>query len=81
MKVIRFTATWCAPCKMVAEALNNLETNVPVEVIDIDENEELARSYNIRSVPTLVKLDEDGNEVDRLVGMKPVNVLKEWFNG
>ena len=53
-KVLRFTASWCGPCKSMAQILENINTNVPIEVIDIDVHSEVAAEYGIRSVPTLV---------------------------
>ena len=52
---------------------------LPIEVIDIDVHDDIAQNYGIRSVPTLVMLDEN-NEVKRIVGSKTVNQLQEWAN-
>ncbi len=68
-KVIRFTASWCGPCKMLAKTLEEVETNVPIEVIDIDVNPEIATEFGIRSVPTLV-IVEDNMASKRLIGNK-----------
>jgi thioredoxin 1 len=78
-RVLRFTASWCGPCKMLAKNLENVSTNIPIEVIDIDENNEIAIDYGIRGVPTLVMLD--GNtEMKRLVGMQSLKQLEDWLN-
>ena len=76
-KILRFTASWCKPCKSLAENLERADLPLPIEVVDIDVNEELANQYNVRSVPTLVLLKND-IEVKRSVGSKTVNQLKEW---
>ena len=55
-KVLRFTASWCGPCKMLAKTLEEVETNVPIEVIDIDVNPEIATEFGIRSVPNSVAI-------------------------
>jgi thioredoxin 1 len=78
MKVLRFTASWCQPCKMLAKTLEDVETQIPIEVIDIDENGDIAAEYGIRSVPTLIMLD-GGIEVKRFSGMKMKNELSEWL--
>ena len=52
-KILRFTASWCQPCKGLEMNLNSAKLEVPVEVIDIDEDEDLATQWQIRSVPTL----------------------------
>ena len=76
-KILRFTASWCGPCKSLATNLETAAIATPIEVIDIDENRELAMKYGIRGVPTLIMLDDD-TEVKRIVGVKPVQALKEW---
>ena len=80
-KVIRFTASWCQPCKMLAKTLEDIQTDVPIEVVDIDENPKVAMEYGIRGVPTLVKFDDHGNIAGRIVGVKPKAELEEWLNG
>ena len=79
-KILRFTASWCQPCKSLAMTLANIETNIPIEVIDIDVLPEIATEYGIRSVPTLVMI-QDNIEVKRMTGAQTENVIKEWING
>lgn len=69
MKVLKFEASWCSPCKMLKEVINTVETDVIIESVDIDENTDLAALYSIRSVPTCVIVDDEGKEIDRKVGM------------
>ena len=78
-RVLRFTASWCGPCKTLAKNLESINTQVPIEVIDIDENTDTAVEYGVRGVPTLVMLDAN-TEVKRLVGMKSLKELEDWFN-
>jgi thiol-disulfide isomerase/thioredoxin len=80
-KVLRFTASWCQPCKGLAMTLADIETNVPIEVIDIDESTDTPMFYGVRGVPTLIKLDENNTEVGRLVGMQTKEKLTEFLNG
>jgi thioredoxin 1 len=77
-KVLRFTASWCQPCKMLAKTLEGIIIDYPIEVIDIDENQELSIQYGVRGVPTLVMLENDA-EVKRIVGMQTEGFLKEWL--
>ena len=77
-KLIRFTASWCGPCKALAKNLETADLGIPIEVVDIDENIELAAKYQIRGVPTLVLESEEGQK--RLVGLQPVSAIKEWIN-
>lgn len=79
-KILRFTASWCGPCKILSKNLEIADLELPIEVVDIDMHEALALEYGIRSVPTLVMLDEN-IEVKRITGAKTVNELKDWANG
>jgi thioredoxin 1 len=78
-RILRFTAAWCGPCKSLAKNLEIADIQMPIEVIDIDTNNELAVEYGIRGVPTMIMLDEN-IEVKRLVGSKTVNELQDWVN-
>lgn len=66
-KVLKFSAQWCAPCRALGETLSKVE-DVTIENVDIDNNEELCEKYNIRSVPTLIFLNNENKEVGRSVG-------------
>ena len=77
MKILRFTASWCGPCKSLAKNLEEANLSVPIEVVDVDVQSDIAVEYGIRGVPTLVMLDEN-IEVKRLVGSKTATELKEW---
>jgi thioredoxin 1 len=77
-RVLRFTASWCQPCKALAQQLEEINTNLPIEVIDIDDNQALAMDYGIRSVPTLVMMNEN-IEVKRRTGIVAKNLLQEWL--
>lgn len=78
-KILRFTASWCGPCKMLAKTLEDVDLGMPVEVVDIDENGALAQQYGVRGVPTLVMVEDD-KEVKRQVGLVSASQLKEWAN-
>ena len=80
MKVLKFSATWCGPCKMLARNLEDVTTNIPIGNIDIDENQDTAMEYGVRGVPTMIMLDENHTEIKRLVGMQSLKDLETWFN-
>jgi thioredoxin 1 len=78
-KIMRFTASWCQPCKSLAKNLESVNTEIPIEVVDIDVHTEVALENNIRAVPTLVMF-HDGKETKRITGMKTTSQLTEWIN-
>lgn len=78
-RVLRFTASWCQPCKMLAKNLDSINISVPVEVYDIDVHTEAAMDFGIRGVPTLVMM-EGNTEIKRMVGVKSLKDLENWFN-
>jgi len=78
-KVVRFTASWCGPCKMLAKTLEEVNTNLPIEVVDIDIHPEVAAEFGIRSVPTLV-IVEDNIPSKRIVGNKTKQELEAFIN-
>ena len=67
--LVDFFATWCAPCKAIAPVLDEISRDLAgklkVVKVDIDAAEELASSFAITAVPTLV-LMKGGREVQRL---------------
>jgi len=77
-RILRFTASWCAGCKSLAANLAEVDAKYPTEVIDIDIHPEIAAEYGVRSVPTLVMLNEN-IEVKRIIGNKTSRELKEWI--
>jgi thioredoxin 1 len=79
-KIIRFTASWCQPCKAMANILEEINTIIPIEVVDIDKHQDIAIEYGIRGVPTLVKIDNNGNVAGRMVGVKAKNLVEEFLN-
>jgi len=69
MKTMKyFSATWCGPCKVFKPVMNEIAgEGYSVQFIDIDQQQDLAARYNVRSVPTTV-IEENGMEVDRIMG-------------
>ena len=78
MKSIKyFTATWCGPCQRFKPIMQEVANEGhSVQFIDIDSQEDLARQYNVRSVPTVV-VEQDGSEVNRLIGVSTKEVILE----
>lgn len=79
MKLLKFQAGWCGPCKMVTEVMKGMEFPYEVEVIDIDDNGEKASEYGIRGIPTLLLLDDDNKVIATHVGMANKADLESKF--
>lgn len=77
-ELIKFSAAWCGPCKMLSKVMEGADLGISVKEVDIDEQFEVAATYQIRGVPTLVLL-EDGKEVKRKTGMMQLKELKEFI--
>lgn len=73
IEVLKFSATWCGPCRVLSETLKGVEG---ITNIDIDKDMEIARQHNVRNVPTLV-FKKDGKEVHRISGSIPLHT----YNG
>jgi thioredoxin 1 len=80
--VVDFWAEWCGPCKMIAPALEEIseEMNGQVKIakLNIDENQNMAMKYGVRSIPTLI-LFKDGQPVATQIGAAPKNKLAAWI--
>ncbi len=79
-KILYFSAVWCGPCKALAPTMDQLASQgMPVQKIDVDQDNNMSAQYGVRNVPTLIKVDSNGNEVGRLVGNQSADVIKEWY--
>jgi len=71
--VVDFWAEWCGPCKMIAPVLEEIADQHPEKLrivkLNVDDNPETARRYDVMSIPTLLVF-KDGEPAKRLVGAK-----------
>ena len=78
--LVDFWAEWCGPCKKVSPILEELAgelgEQVSVVKLEIDQNPDTARTYQVLSVPTLMVF-KGGEPVGAVVGAKPKRVLRE----
>ena len=75
MRLLKFEASWCGPCKNLSKTMESSEFPYPIEVIDVDQNTAAAVEYGIRGVPHLILLDENNNILKRVGGNVPKDVL------
>ena len=76
--LVDFWAAWCGPCKMIAPILDEVAEDMPnvkITKVNVDEEQELAAKYGIRSIPTLIVF-KNGEKVDQMVGVMPKAAIK-----
>ena len=78
MKTMKyFSAVWCGPCKAFKPIMNEIAgEGYSIEFIDVDQEQNKATKYGVRSVPTVV-IEENGIEVDRFIGSIPKQMVLE----
>jgi thioredoxin 1 len=80
--VFYFTADWCQPCKKVrpiVEELNRETVDVTFQIIDVDIENDLVKTFQITSVPTFI-LFEDEEQINRITGAQTREKLNEFIN-
>ena len=79
--LVDFNADWCGPCRMLAPILDELakeNKDLKIVSVNIDENENLAREYNVFSIPCIVVINE-GKEEKRHVGLLSRTDLEKFI--
>ena len=77
MKVLKFFIEFCSPSRTMSVQL--AELGFEVEDVNAIKHRDLVDKYSVMAVPTLIKVDEDGNEIARLRGAQSADKLKEFF--
>lgn len=77
MKIEKYGASWCGPCKMLDRTLEQLPKEIEIVKFDADEDEELFVEKNIKSVPVLIFYNDKNEEIKRTVGSLSIDKLKE----
>lgn len=80
-KVLKFYSKVCAPCRLMGKRLEELN-NVEITSVDINDssNTELVKKYEVRSVPTIIVLDNNDNIITKFIGVVTTDKLKEVIN-
>lgn len=81
--LVDFWATWCGPCHMIAPTIQELaeefDGQATIGKLDVDQNQQTAAKYGVRSIPTLI-IFQNGEEVTRFTGVRPKSELAAKLN-
>lgn len=81
MKLIKFSAEWCGPCKAMNNVVNKVLVKFPAlefEDIDVEDNINIAEHYNVKNLPTFVIVDND-KEIARTSGSMTQSKFESWL--
>lgn len=78
MKILKFSASWCSPCKILDYILKDYD-KYPIEKLSIEDNPDKILEYNVMKVPTLIVLNDKEEELSRISGMISRESFEKWI--
>lgn len=78
--VVKFWAPWCGTCSHLTPNLEKLVKGTDYQMVNcnVDDSQEIAVKFNIRSLPTTIILN-DGWEINRMIGNQPIPVIENFL--
>ena len=80
MRYLYFSAPWCGPCRSFGPIMEQVSREITVEKINVDEQSDLAMKYSVRTIPTVILVDNNGKEYARQTGVQTEQMLVEQYN-
>lgn len=77
-RILKFSATWCGPCRQLTATIKTLNLAVPVEEIDVDQQPAVAAKFGIRGVPTMLLIDEHDVVINRVTGNQTAESIQKF---
>ena len=81
MKLLYFSAPWCGPCRVLGPIVDEVSQQIPIQKVNVDKEQDLSTQYGIRNIPTIIKVDNQGVEIKRVLGMQNKNQIIDLYNG
>ena len=78
-KILYFSASWCQPCKNFKPIMEQVSRELPVQFVDVDASPQLVAEYGVRSVPTIVLLN-NGQVASKQAGVLTESQIKSLWN-
>ena len=78
--LVDFWATWCGPCRMIGPVLEKIAAGDPdfkICKVNVDEEPELAKKFNVRSIPMLIVM-KDGEQAAVTIGAQPESEILKF---
>lgn len=80
MKLLKFEAQWCGPCKTMDSVIKNLQSknkiNIEITKVDVDECFDMVKYWKVTSIPTFILIENDNSDVATEI-KRHTGILKE----
>lgn len=86
LELLKMHAKWCAPCRQMGQIMKGI-SYTPVDIeeteasLEMEPGRQIAIDYGVTSIPTLILVDDMGNEVSRMVGLNTRRAVGRWLEG